>query len=106
MYLVVDMTSQEGSAKHQVSVVTDQDIVTTERGLLLGQQVDSILVWWFTSKKTKWSRVCSNIHLSRTSVVLFFPSDTFKVKAKRQAEEAGPDRQPKVTFKTFGLKHS
>lgn len=68
MYLVVDMTSQEGGAEHQVSIVTDQDSVTTERGLLIGQQVDSILVWWFTSKKN----VCSNIHLSRTSLVLIF----------------------------------
>lgn len=69
MYLVVDMTSQEGGAKHQVSIVTGQDGVTTERGLLIGQQVDSILVWWFTSKKKK---VRSNIHLSRTSLVLIF----------------------------------
>lgn len=44
------MTGQEGGTKHQVPYVIDEDGVTTECGLLIGQQVDSILVWWFTSK--------------------------------------------------------
>lgn len=50
MYLAVDMTGQEGGTKHQVSVVIDQDSVTTECGLLIGQGVRSMLVWRFTEK--------------------------------------------------------
>lgn len=50
MYLAVDMTGQEGGTKHQVSVGIDQDSVTAECGLLIGQGVRSMLVWRFTEK--------------------------------------------------------
>lgn len=48
-YLAVDVTGKEGGTKHHLSSITDEDGVTTERGLLIGQKVESILVWWFNS---------------------------------------------------------
>lgn len=44
IYLSADMTGQEGSTKHQIPHGIHQDGVTTESGLLIGQEVDSILV--------------------------------------------------------------
>ncbi len=114
IYLAVDVTGQEGGAKHQVSNIIDQDSVTTECGLLIGQEVDSILVWWFTAKchqhVRKREREPEHFHPLRTSLAPIFSSRikkrTFKVKADHRAKEAGPDRKPEVTLETFGLKRS
>lgn len=39
------MAGQEGGTKHQVSMATEKDGVTTQCGLLVGQWVSFIVVW-------------------------------------------------------------
>ncbi len=108
------VTGQEGSTKHQVSNIIDEHSVATESGLLLRQEVESILVW-----KLQWSTINRYVlqrnhtflfHFMGTSLVLVSSwsrkKHTFKVKTHHQAEEARLDRKIKVTLETFSLKRS
>lgn len=57
IYLTSDMAGQKRGTKLQVSNITEQNRVTTERRLLERQEVESTLVWKQAKKQKLYSDV-------------------------------------------------